>query len=54
MELTSFCYRNVDMDLCSDMEEFARNILIAKQYKKDEVEALQNPLKTLIEGELSS
>lgn len=36
------------------MEEIARNILIAKQYNKDEVRALQNPLKTLIEHKIFS
>ena len=54
MKPISFLYTNIDINLCSDMEEIARNILIAKQYKNDEVEALQNPLKTLIEHKIAS
>ena len=54
MESTPSCYRNIDMDLCSDMEKIARNILIIKQYNKDEVEALSDPLKTLIEHKIAS
>lgn len=54
MNPISFLYTNIDMDLCNDMEEIARNILIANQYNKAEVENLQNPLKTLIEHKMFS
>lgn len=54
MESNFSLYSNIDMDLRSDMEKIARNILIAKQYNKDEVEALSDPLKTLIEHKIAS
>lgn len=54
MKPISFLYTNIDMNLCSDMEEIARIILISKQYNKAEIESLQNPLKTLIEHKMFS
>ena len=50
----SLLYANIDINLCDDMEEIARDILVAKQYNKDEVRALRNPLKTLIEHKMFS
>lgn len=54
MKPISFLDSNIDMDLCNDMEEIARDILIANQYNKAEVKDLQAPLKTLIEHKIFS
>lgn len=54
MESTSSLYKDIDIDLCNDMEEIARDKLIANQYDKDEVRALSDPLKTLIEHNMAS
>lgn len=54
MESASFLYNDIDIDLCNDIEEIARDKLIAKQYDKDEVRTLSDPLKTLIEHNMAS
>lgn len=54
MESISSLYSDIDIDLCNDMEGIARDKLIVKQYDKDEVRALSNPLKTLIEHNMAS
>lgn len=54
MESISSLYSDIDIDLCNDMKEIARDKLITKQYDKDEVRALSDPLKTLIEHNMAS
>lgn len=52
MKPITFLCSNIEMDLCSDMENIAASLLIKQGYDEQEVSQLSNPLKTLFEHDI--
>lgn len=49
MRSITFLCNNIEMDLCSDMENIAASLLIKQGYNEKDVALLSDPLKTLFE-----